>query len=216
MSFWLDAVLTSQYLRNRLPTSTLPANITPYESFTRKKPDLSHLRVWGCQCFVAVPDELRPKAGSKRFEAIFVGYEEVCIGWQVCDLKGKYLFSQDVILNEDLSGHLGLPHSLSDTPLPSPSSSRDHPSQDHVHTLAGQEFDEVLRLKEFCRAERERRKLMALPDAVDGGDCGALVAVGVPLDGDRLLEVGGDDLQSGGDVFAGMIEDGSLIEDVSV
>ena len=50
MSFWLDMVLTSQYLCNRLPTSTLPANITPYESFTCRKPDLSHLQVWGCQC----------------------------------------------------------------------------------------------------------------------------------------------------------------------
>ena len=31
MSFWLDAILTRQYLVNRLPTSTLPANITPFE-----------------------------------------------------------------------------------------------------------------------------------------------------------------------------------------
>ena len=58
MSFWLDAVLTSQYLQNCLPTSTLPANITHYKSFTHKKPDLSHLQVWGCQCFVAIPNEL--------------------------------------------------------------------------------------------------------------------------------------------------------------
>ena len=65
MSFWLDAILTSQYLRNCLPTSTLPADITPFESFTCRKPNLSHLHVWGCQCFVAVPDEMRSKAGSK-------------------------------------------------------------------------------------------------------------------------------------------------------
>jgi hypothetical protein len=32
MSFWLDAVLTRQYLCNRLPTSTLPNNVTPFES----------------------------------------------------------------------------------------------------------------------------------------------------------------------------------------
>ena len=111
---------------------------------------------------------------------------------------------------------MGLPHSLSDTPLPSPSSSGDCPSWDHAHTLAGQEFDEVLCLKEFHRVESEWQKLMALSDAVDGGDHGALVAVGVLLDGDRLLEVGGVDPQSGGDVFADMIEDGSLIENVSL
>ena len=31
MSFWLDAVLTRQYLVNRLPTSTLPSGTTPFE-----------------------------------------------------------------------------------------------------------------------------------------------------------------------------------------
>ena len=49
MSFWGWAVLTSQYLRNRLPTSTLALNVTPFQVLTSKKPDLSHLRVWGCQ-----------------------------------------------------------------------------------------------------------------------------------------------------------------------
>ena len=59
MSFWLDAMLTRQYLVNRLPTSTLPDNLTNFEIITMgKKPDLSHLRVWECECFVAIPDEL--------------------------------------------------------------------------------------------------------------------------------------------------------------
>ena len=84
MSFWLDAVLTRQYLCNRLPTSTLPNNITPFESITNgRKPDLSHLRVWGCNCHIAILDELRPKASFKHFQAIFVGYEDHRIGWHV-------------------------------------------------------------------------------------------------------------------------------------
>jgi hypothetical protein len=65
MTFWGWAVMTSQYLRNRLPTSTLPSNTTPFEVITTKKPDLSHLRVWGCQCFPAIPAELRTKAGPR-------------------------------------------------------------------------------------------------------------------------------------------------------
>ena len=48
MTFWLDAVLTRQYLLNHLPTSTLPDDTTPFEVITNgHKPDLSHLRVWG-------------------------------------------------------------------------------------------------------------------------------------------------------------------------
>ena len=75
-SFWGDAALTTQYLRNRLPTSTLPSNTTPYEIMHGIKPDLSHLRVWGCQCFPAIPPELRTKGGPRRYEAIFVGYDD--------------------------------------------------------------------------------------------------------------------------------------------
>ena len=122
-SFWGDAALTCQYLRNRLPTSTLPYGTTPYEVMHRTKPDLSHLRVWGCQCFPAIPPELRTKAGPRRYEAIFVGYEENCIGWRVRDLKGKYHFTRDAIFNESVPGHLsphrGGPLNLNNLPTPS-------------------------------------------------------------------------------------------------
>ena len=122
-SFWGDAALTTQYLRNRLPTSTLPPNITPYEIMHGTKPDLSHLRVWGCQCFPSIPPELRSKGGPRRYEAIFVGYEENRIGWRVRDLAGKYYFSRDVVFNENVPGHLsptcGLPINLSLLPPPS-------------------------------------------------------------------------------------------------
>ena len=70
------------------------------------KPDLSHLRVWGCQCFPSIPPELRTKGGPRRYEAIFVGYEDNRIGWRVCDLGGKYHFSRDVVFNENTPGQL--------------------------------------------------------------------------------------------------------------
>ena len=158
MSFWLDAVLTRQYLVNRLPTSTLPTNLTPFELITNgRKPDLSHLRVWGCDCYVAVPPEVRPKAGSKRFRAIFVGYEEHRVGWRVRDLHGKYSFSDDVIFNENMSGRLGTPRSLS-SPVAPPSFSRPTHDQPRIRTTVGQAYDEVLQLKKFRRAERERKR----------------------------------------------------------
>ena len=77
MSFWLDAMLTCQYLISRLPTSTLPSNTIPFEVITSgRKPDLSHLHVWGCDCYVAVPAEICAKAGPKCFQAIF--HQEKC------------------------------------------------------------------------------------------------------------------------------------------
>jgi hypothetical protein len=133
-SFWGDAALTTQYLRNRLPTSTLPLNITPYEIMHGVKPDLAHLRVWGCQCFPSIPPELRTKGGPRRYEAIFVGYEENRIGWRVRDLAGKYHFSRDVIFNESVPGHLSprrgqsLDHALLPPPSILPQSAHDHSS----------------------------------------------------------------------------------------
>jgi len=121
-SFWGDAVLMVQYIQNHVPTSTLPDNKTPYEVFFGKKPDLSHLCIWGCQCFVALPKELHIKGGPGCFEGIFVEYEEGHVGWRVRDLQGRSHFSQDVVFNELSAGsHTKLPRSL---PPPSDIASR--------------------------------------------------------------------------------------------
>ena len=40
---WAEAVSTAVYIKNRLPSQTLP-NSTPVERWTRKKPNISHLR----------------------------------------------------------------------------------------------------------------------------------------------------------------------------
>ena len=185
MSFWLDAMLTRQYLVNRLPTSTLSNNLTPYEVITNgRKPDLSHLRVWGCDCYVAVPDELRAKAGSKRFRAIFVGYEEHRVGWRVRDLHGKYSFSNDVIFNEASHGRLGVPRPMSSSSDQSVSSPGTRPTRDQprVRTTMGKAYDEVLRLKEFRRSARKHSRAL-VPDGAHGGAVpNALVAVADTID----------------------------------
>ena len=149
-SFWGDAVLTMQFVHNCAPTSTLPGSITPFEALHGKKPDLSHLRVWGCQCFVAIPGELRDKAGPQCFEVIFVGYAEHRIGWRVRDLQGKYHFSQDIIFNESSSGRLKcLPCSLS------PSSDiASRPSRQRILDVAGPQYAEVLDLAHTMRWNR--------------------------------------------------------------
>ena len=168
MSFWVDAVLTRQYLLNRLPTSTLPENTTPFEVITNgRKPDLSHLRVWGCECFVAVPNELRGKAGPKRFRAIFVGYEEHRVGWRVRNLAGKYSFSNDVIFNETLTGRLGIPTSPSSSSSVDPPASPSRPTRDRPrsHMLAGGAYDEVLRLRDLRKLERDKRRACPLASA---------------------------------------------------
>ncbi|RDB27573.1 Retrovirus-related Pol polyprotein from transposon TNT 1-94 [Hypsizygus marmoreus] len=153
MSFWGDAVLTGQYLRNRLPTSTLPTTTTPFEVMTKSKPDLSHLRVWGCQCFVLIPPETRIKGGPKRFEAIFVGYEEDRVGWRVRDLNGKYFFSRDIVFNENVRGRLShsstpLSHPLTSSSSSPPSPPSPRPQRVVIPTALGRDWADTIRLRD--------------------------------------------------------------------
>jgi hypothetical protein len=166
-SFWGWAVSTAQYLRNRLPTSVLPSGVTPFEVHHKRKPDLSHLRVWGCQCFVLIPPELRTKGGPRRYEGIFVGYDDNRVGWYVRDQKGAFHFSRDVIFNESVPGRLsGRLSSHSSIPSSPSSLSSDlpisRPTRLRVRTAAGQAFADTI-------AARDARRLLRAPSSSDGG-----------------------------------------------
>ncbi|GJW56818.1 zinc finger, CCHC-type containing protein [Tanacetum coccineum] len=48
--------------------------ITPYELWTKRKPNLNYLRVWGCRAVVRLPDPKLKTLGERGIECIFVGY----------------------------------------------------------------------------------------------------------------------------------------------
>ncbi|GKC78191.1 zinc finger, CCHC-type containing protein [Tanacetum coccineum] len=50
--------------------------ITPYELWTKRKPNLNYLRVWGCRAVVRLPDPKLKTLGERGIECIFVGYAE--------------------------------------------------------------------------------------------------------------------------------------------
>ena len=56
--YWVEAVNTACYLMNRSPTKVLKG-ITPYETFYGTKPQVYHLRVFGCLAFAHIPDAKR-------------------------------------------------------------------------------------------------------------------------------------------------------------
>jgi hypothetical protein len=55
--FWGDSLLTSNYVRNLSAVSN--RSRTPYQAFYSKVPDVAHLRVFGCKCFVLIPKQKR-------------------------------------------------------------------------------------------------------------------------------------------------------------
>ncbi|GIL76859.1 hypothetical protein Vretifemale_6396, partial [Volvox reticuliferus] len=71
---WAEALATANYLRNISPVAG--ANkVTPHEAFMGTKPDISHLRVFGCAAYAHVPKEKRNKLEPVSRKGIFVGYE---------------------------------------------------------------------------------------------------------------------------------------------
>ncbi|GJR98087.1 zinc finger, CCHC-type containing protein [Tanacetum coccineum] len=50
--------------------------ITPYELWTKRKPNLNYLGIWGCRAVVRLPDPKLKTLGERGIECIFVGYVE--------------------------------------------------------------------------------------------------------------------------------------------
>lgn len=75
--FWAHAVSTAVYTRNRTLLVKGTAQ-TPFERWTGHKPDLNHLRVWGCDADVVntvAPGQKLPKLSPKSRLCMFVGYD---------------------------------------------------------------------------------------------------------------------------------------------
>ncbi|GKA94609.1 zinc finger, CCHC-type containing protein [Tanacetum coccineum] len=72
--FWGEAMLTACNLLNRVPNKM--NRITPYELWTKRKPNLNYLKVWGFREVVRLPDLKLKTLGERDIEFIFVGYVE--------------------------------------------------------------------------------------------------------------------------------------------
>ena len=57
-SFWGEALSTLVHVVNCCPTSEL-TNTNPFEAIYGHKPDVSHLRIWGCLAYVHVQKDMR-------------------------------------------------------------------------------------------------------------------------------------------------------------
>ena len=98
--FWAEAVTSAVYIMNRTPTAVVH-DVTPEEKYTNTKPDLSHLKVFGCIAYVHVLDELRRKLDPKVEKCIFVGYSLQQKGYRCYNPVTRELrVSRDVVFDE--------------------------------------------------------------------------------------------------------------------
>ena len=104
--YWAEAVECAAYIRNRLPTSALTERKTPFEMWSGRKPNLSHLKVFGCMAYAHIPDSQRNKLDKKAVKLQFVGYAIQSKGYRLLDERTmKVYIRRNVVFNERDFGH---------------------------------------------------------------------------------------------------------------
>jgi hypothetical protein len=79
---WAEACATAVYLQNRSPHRIL-GKMTPEEAFIGRRPDIEHIRIFGCSTFSHVPSERRTKLDPTAQQGILVGYSEVSKAYRI-------------------------------------------------------------------------------------------------------------------------------------
>lgn len=69
---WGEAVRHAVYVLNRLLTRAL-TGMTPYEAWSEKKPDISHLHVFGCASHMKIPSKITTKLDDRSRCVINLG-----------------------------------------------------------------------------------------------------------------------------------------------
>jgi len=96
LKYWTKGINYENYIVNHTPIKALK-NITPEESWTKIKPDVSHFHVFGSIAWAHIPDEKRKALQSKSEKCIFFGYSE--------DVKGYILLQShciEIIIRRDV------------------------------------------------------------------------------------------------------------------
>jgi hypothetical protein len=98
---WAEACATTVYLQNRSPRRIL-GKMTPKEAFTDRRPDVEHIKIFGCLTFSHVPSKRRTKLDPTAQQGILVGYSEMSKAYcfYIPPLR-KVMVSRDVRFEED-------------------------------------------------------------------------------------------------------------------
>lgn len=62
--YWGECIRTAAYFHNKTPSSAI-SNKTLYEMLHKKVPDVGHLQVFGCVCYVHLPEPSKGKLDKK-------------------------------------------------------------------------------------------------------------------------------------------------------
>jgi hypothetical protein len=98
-NFWVDAISTACYISNQIFLRSI-LNLTPFELRFGRKPSVSHLRPFGCKCFVLKRDNL-DKFESHSSDDILLAYTPHDRSYRVFNIKTNTVVeSYDVTFDE--------------------------------------------------------------------------------------------------------------------
>lgn len=83
-ALWAEAVNTAVYVLNRTPQGKNPMQ-TPFEIWHGKKPDISHIRVFGSIAYMYIPQQMRRKLDAKTKRMLLVGYDNDSVNYRLFD-----------------------------------------------------------------------------------------------------------------------------------
>ncbi|TPX52862.1 hypothetical protein PhCBS80983_g06433, partial [Powellomyces hirtus] len=72
--FWDEALMTAACLRNRSPTGALHNKATPWQIWTGTRPNIQHLRIFGCTAYASILKKNQHKLGLNATRCISLGY----------------------------------------------------------------------------------------------------------------------------------------------
>ena len=97
-SFWAEAINAAVYSRNHLPTKA--TSITPHERWFGRKPNISHIRVFGCLASSHIPGQRRSKLDSKTENMVLVGCASQSKGYRLYNPSSRKVVRRDVTFDE--------------------------------------------------------------------------------------------------------------------
>ena len=103
LTLWGEAIRHSIYVLNRLPTRAV-TGMTPYEVWSGIKPDIGHIKIFGCLAHMKLPSVHTTKLGDRSKLVINLGKEPGSKAYRLYDPEQRTVHvSRDVVFEENKS-----------------------------------------------------------------------------------------------------------------
>ena len=101
-TFWGEYIMSINYVRNHLPHSSLPDDMSPMEAAFGTVPDVSRFRTLGCDCYTMLDIEGQDKLLIKANPSTLLGYSMESLSYRVLIWStGRVAHSRSVIFDEE-------------------------------------------------------------------------------------------------------------------